>query len=70
MAEKRRQALTLQEYEELAEAVRLYPCLYDKGRKEYKDKFVAENAWTEVADKLSFIETGKFFSLIKESSVT
>ena len=29
MAEKRRQALLLQEYEELAEAVSECPCLYD-----------------------------------------
>ena len=33
----RRQALTIQENEELAEAVRKYPCLYDKSKKEYKD---------------------------------
>ena len=44
MTEKRRQALSLQEYEELAEAVREYPCLYDKSNKEYKDKIVTENA--------------------------
>ena len=45
MAEKRRQALSIQEYEELVEAVCLYPYLYDKGKKEYKDKVVTENAW-------------------------
>ena len=33
MAGKRRQALPLQEYEELAEVVREYPCLYDKAKK-------------------------------------
>ena len=42
MAERRRQALTLQEYEELAEVVREYPCLYDKAKKEYKDKSVTK----------------------------
>ena len=46
----------LQEHEELAEAVREYPCLYDKAKKEYKDKIVAENAWKEVADQLILIE--------------
>ena len=44
MAEKRRQALSLQGYEELAKAVREYPCLYNKAKKEYKDEIVAENA--------------------------
>ena len=42
MAEKRRQALPLQEYEELAEVVREYPCLYDKAKKEYKGKIVTD----------------------------
>ena len=45
----------MQKYEELGEAVREYPCLYDKGKKEYKDKIVTENAWKEVADPLIFI---------------
>ena len=31
MTEKRRQALSLQEYDELAETVRECPCLYDTG---------------------------------------
>ena len=36
MAEKiKRQALSVQESEELAETVRKYPCLYDKSKKEY-----------------------------------
>ena len=56
MADKiRRQALSVQENEELAEAVQKYPCLYDKSRKEYKDKTVVENSWKEVADQLDFI---------------
>ena len=38
-------ALSLQEYEELAETVREYPCLYDKTKKECKNKIVTENAW-------------------------
>ena len=36
----RRQAVSVQENEELAEVVRKYPCLYDKSRKEYKGKTV------------------------------
>ena len=60
MADKiRRQALSVQENEELAEVVRKYPCLYDKSRKEYKDKTVVENAWKEVADQLDFIQNGE-----------
>ena len=63
MAERRRQALTLQEYEELAEVVREYSCLYDKAKKEYKDKSVTENAWKKVANQLIFIENGKLKKL-------
>ena len=45
MADKiRRQAMSVQENKELAKVVRKYPCLYDKSRKEYKDKTVVENA--------------------------
>ena len=63
MADKiRRQALTLQENEELAEVIRRYPCLYDKSRKEYKDKNVAENAWKEVVNQLDFIESGESYN--------
>ena len=52
MADKRSTALSLQENEELAEAVRTFPCLYGKSKKEYKDKNVVQNAWKEVADEL------------------
>ena len=40
MADKRRTALSLQENEELAETIRTFPCLYDKSKKEYKDRNV------------------------------
>ena len=63
MPEKRRQVLSLQQYEELAEAVREYPCLNGKAKKEYKDKIVTENAWKEVIDQLIFIENGKLKKL-------
>ena len=62
MADKRGTALSLQENEELAETVRTFPCLYDKSKKEYNDKNVAQNAW-KVADQLDFIENSKFFIL-------
>ena len=55
----RRQALSVQEIEELAEIIRKYPCLYNKSRKEYKDKNVTKNAWKEVADQLHFIQNGE-----------
>ena len=48
--------LSLKEKEQLAEAVRTYPCLYDKNKKEYKDKNVCENVWGKVIEKLEFIE--------------
>ena len=65
MAEKRRQDLSLQEKEDLAEAVavREHPCLYDKTKKEYKDKIVTKNVWKQVADQLIFIENGKLKKL-------
>ena len=50
MAEKQRTALSLQENEEFVETVRTFPCLYDKSKKEYKDKNVVQNAWKEVVD--------------------
>ena len=59
MADKIRQALSVQENEELAEVVWKYLCLYDKSRKEYKDKTVVENEWKEVADQLDFIQNGE-----------
>ena len=60
MADKiRRQALTVQENEELAEVIRKYPYLYDKSKKEYEDKNVTENGWKEVADQLDFIQNGE-----------
>ena len=65
MAEKRRQDLSLQEKEDLVEAVavREHPCLYDKSKKEYQDKIVTKNVWKQVADQLIFIENGKLKKL-------
>ena len=36
-------SLNIQEEEELAEEVRLHPCLYDKSTKGYKEKYVVAN---------------------------
>ena len=39
MADKSRLAsLSLEENEQLSDVVREFPCLYDKSKKEYKDK--------------------------------
>ena len=39
--------------------MREFPCLYEKSKKEYKDKNVVENAWKQVAEKLEFLRDGK-----------
>ena len=36
--------LSLEGKEQLAKAIHTYPCLYDKSKKEYKDKNVCEKA--------------------------
>ena len=48
----------LQFDEKLSDAVREYPCLYDKMKKDYKDVNVNRNAWSSVAEQMS-IENGK-----------
>ena len=45
--------------EALAEAVRCYPVLYDKSRKEFKDKNIKENAWKKVAESVAGITSGR-----------
>ena len=55
--------LSLKEKEQLAEAVRTYPCLYDKNKTEYKDKNVCEIVWGKVIEKLEFMENGKCFQI-------
>ena len=35
---------------------RLYPTLYDKSDKGYKERHVVMNAWNKVAEKLEFVE--------------
>ena len=55
--------LSLEEKEQLAKAVCTYPCLYDKNKKQYKDKNVCEDDWAKVIEKLEFIENGKCFQI-------
>ena len=42
--------------------------IYDKSRKEYKDKTAIENAWKEVADQLDFIQNGESENHFKSGS--
>ena len=41
--------------EKLVEAIREYTCLWKVNAKEYKDAIAKENAWKEVARKVSKI---------------
>ena len=60
MADKYRlESLSLEKNEQLSEVVREFHCLYDKSKKEYKDKNIVENAWELVAEKLEFLSDGK-----------
>ena len=45
--------LSLQEEEIFAEQIKIFPVLYDKTKKCYKEREVVRNAWKEVA-KISF----------------
>ena len=38
--------------EELSEAIRKYPVIYDKGEKGHKDKLKVANAWKKVIEEL------------------
>ena len=51
--------LSLQQEAQLADEVRLFPCLYDKTEKGYKEADVVADAWDRIAEKLDFIEDGK-----------
>lgn len=46
----------IQEDEILAEAVRKYPCLYDKSDKGYKERDRKKNAWGAVEKELGYEE--------------
>ena len=44
----------LEEDEALAEAVKEFPCLYDKSSQHYKDNRKKENAWKLVDQELGY----------------
>ena len=49
---------TLEFCEKLAEAVRIYPCLYDKSVEDFKDSNKRNLAWNDVAEAVG-VESGK-----------
>lgn len=60
----------MQENEEIAETVRPLPCLYDKLKKQPKDKCFVMNAWKEVSDWLGFIKNSNLFILCEFQTQT
>ena len=52
--------LCLQEEEMLAEKVKGFPVLYDKGVTGFKEKDAVQNACEKVAESLDFAENGNF----------
>ena len=53
--------LCLQEEETLAEKVKGFPILYDKGVKCFKEKYAVQNAWEKVALSLDFCRKWQFY---------
>ena len=49
----------MQKDEVLSEAVREFPCIYDKSHKGHKDKVVAANAWKKVMEKVDYCATAE-----------
>ena len=46
-------------YEQLSELVKMYPCLYNKQKKDFKKEEVKQRAWKEIAkdlDQLKVVE--------------
>ena len=48
--------LALADEERLSEKVKIYPYLYDKTTKGYKEKDVLQNSWNTVAKLLEFVQ--------------
>ena len=59
----------LREEERLAKEVRKFPCLYDKGNEDYKEKDRKKNAWLAVENALGYDE-GTQFKLWKPKATT
>ena len=55
----------LADKERLREKVRMYPSLYDKMTKGYKEKDVLQNSWNAVAELLEFVEDGTCLSILQ-----
>ena len=53
---KRYLRASLEEDERLTEEVKKFPSLYDKRGKDYKDRNVTTNYWTEVATSLYILD--------------
>ena len=62
-----RKNLSLLEEEKLTEIIRDFPILYDKSHQGYKERDAVENAWSEVAKSLEYVETGDMAKLCFES---
>ena len=60
MADKQRTALSLQENEKLAGAFRTFPCLYDKSKKEYKDKMLFRTPEKKLQISWTLLKTVSF----------
>lgn len=43
--------------ERLSETVRRFPCLFDKTKREYRDKNITKNAWDKIAEEVG-VESG------------
>ena len=54
-------------YEKLAEAVRLYPCLYNKSSEDFKDANKKKLCWKDVAAAVN-VTSGKwtFYSFVMD----
>ena len=57
--------VALADKERLSVKVKMYPCLYDKKTKGYKEKDVIQNSWNAVAELLEFIEDGTCLSILQ-----
>ena len=57
-----RRKIDLLHEEELAEAVRKFPCLYDKRVLSYKDKRAKANAWRKIEETLGMEEGNNYIN--------
>ena len=57
--------LALSDEERLSKKVKMYPCLYDKTTKGFKEIGVLQNSWNAVAELLQFVEDGTCLSILQ-----